>query len=70
MPSVRGDRLKKKLDEQNLKIMQKYTNLMQFKRFLTPNFYFASGRSYLDTRNNVAHVGHAHPAVAAAVEET
>ena len=26
-----------------------------------------SGRSFLDTRNNVAHVGHAHPAVAAAV---
>lgn len=25
------------------------------------------GRSFLDTRNNVAHVGHAHPAVAAAV---
>ena len=26
-----------------------------------------AGRSFLDTRNNVAHVGHAHPAIAAAV---
>ena len=26
-----------------------------------------AGRSFLDTRNNVCHVGHAHPAVAAAV---
>ena len=28
-----------------------------------------AGRRFLDTRNNVAHVGHAHPAVAAAVAE-
>ena len=28
-----------------------------------------SGRVFLDTRNNVAHVGHAHPAVAKAVAE-
>ena len=28
-----------------------------------------AGRSFLDTRNNVAHVGHAHPRVAAAVSE-
>lgn len=28
-----------------------------------------NGTTYLDTRNNVCHVGHAHPAVAAAVAE-
>jgi 4-aminobutyrate aminotransferase-like enzyme len=28
-----------------------------------------SGRRFIDTRNNVAHVGHAHPAVAAAVAD-
>merc|ERR1719356_895086 len=27
------------------------------------------GRTFLDTRNNVCHVGHAHPRVAAAVAE-
>ena len=28
-----------------------------------------SGRSYLDTRNNVAHVGHGHPRVVQAIQE-
>eukprot|EP00668_Euglena_longa_P014661 GGOE01018660.1.p1 GENE.GGOE01018660.1~~GGOE01018660.1.p1 ORF type:complete len:451 (-),score=108.98 GGOE01018660.1:48-1400(-) len=31
--------------------------------------YDEHGQSYLDTRNNVAHVGHAHPTVAAAIAD-
>ena len=36
-------------------------------RGVAQHLYDETGKQYLDTRNNVAHVGHAHPRVAAAV---
>lgn len=38
-------------------------------RGMGSRLYDEMGRCYLDTRNNVCHVGHCHPAVAAAVSE-
>ena len=38
-------------------------------QFRRPRKYSQVGRVFLDTRNNVAHVGHAHPAVSKAVGE-